>query len=331
MATSNQLQSIQAMLTAGQRCVHLDRHSLLLWGGVGGVMCGFTDQVLTPERFPDLTQRAVALLIWLGFWFGLMAWVDHRLTRHVRSAREETLPFAQQQITRAWWMLMVLGILCSFAMFFHGGGAMIYALWAVLLGLGMLLFGLFSRPLIEWIGLATILIGVGGLAAGLPMTTAQWLTASCFAVGLPLAGWLVHHVDDHSRLKRLLALGVWLVAVVGAGLGVARVSPGMALPDADTPLVTLDPGSTIPLRVEMGGPLVSISPDITLPVVVSRKVQVALKDGQPDGRYRIDEQPWSRVRDGALYLRIDRIAPQMGRGGAEIVVHGNFTFAGDKQ
>jgi len=37
-----------------------------------------------------------------------------------------------------------------------------------LLGLGVYLFGLFSRSLIEWIGLATILLGATGLAAGLP-------------------------------------------------------------------------------------------------------------------------------------------------------------------
>jgi len=273
----------------------------------------------------------VAMLLWRGFWFGLMAWVDHRLTQRLRSAREETLPFAQQQITRAWWMLMVLGILCTFAMFFYGGHVMIFALWAVLLGLGMLLFGLFSRPLIEWIGLATILIGVGGLAAGLPMASAQWLTASCFAVGLPVAGWLVHHVDDRAWPKRLAALCVWLVVVVGAGLGVARLSPGMVIPESDTQLVTLEAGTVIPLRVEMGSSLVSFSPDITLPVSVSRRVQVALRDGQPDGRYRIDDLPWSRVHDGALFLRIDRIQPQLGRRGAEIVVHGNFSFAGDKQ
>lgn len=331
MATSNQLQSIQAMLTAGQRCVHLDRHSLLLWGFIGGGLCGFTDQVLTPERFPDLTQRAVALLLWLGFWFGLMATVDYVLTHRLRSAREETLPFAQQQITRAWWMLLAVGILCSFAMFFHGGGAMIYALWAVLLGLGMFFFGLFSRPLIEWIGLATILIGAGALAAGVPMLCAQWLTASCFAIGLPLAGCLVSRVDDRSVPKRVAALVFWLVAVVGAGMGVARLSPGMEEPVADAPQMTFEPGVAVPLRVEMEGSLVSVAPDITLPVVVRRKVQVALKDGQPDGRYRIEDQAWSQVRDGALYLRIDRIQPQFGRSGAEIVVHGNFTFAGDKQ
>ena len=66
-------------------------------------------------------------------------------------------------------MLLSVGCLGSFAMFFYGGSGMIYALWMVLLGLGVYLFGLFSRPLLEWIGLATILLGVAGLAAT-PMT-----------------------------------------------------------------------------------------------------------------------------------------------------------------
>jgi hypothetical protein len=184
------LEAIQSMLSNGHRSVHLERHTLLIWGLGGGLLCAFSDQVLTVERFPDLTLRALALLIWLGLWLGGAGWLDHLLTRRARRDREETLPFAQAQITRAWWMLMAMGTLGSFAMFFYGGGSMLYALWTVLLGLGVYLFGLFSRPLIEWIGLAVILLGIAGLASGLPFDATRWLAASCFAIGLPLAGWM---------------------------------------------------------------------------------------------------------------------------------------------
>src|SRR5512143_1464769 len=91
----DQIQSIQAMLAAGQRCVHLERHSLVLWGLVGGGLCACTDLAIDAERFPDHTQRAIALLVWLAFWLGGMSWLDHRLTRRARQARRETLPFAQ--------------------------------------------------------------------------------------------------------------------------------------------------------------------------------------------------------------------------------------------
>lgn len=56
------LEAIQSMLAAGHRSVRLERHTLLLWGGVGGFLCAFTDHVVTAERFPDNTQRALVLL-----------------------------------------------------------------------------------------------------------------------------------------------------------------------------------------------------------------------------------------------------------------------------
>jgi len=58
-----QLQSIRAMLAAGQRSVHLERHSLLLIGGVGGFLTAVTEYIISYERFPDTAQRALALLL----------------------------------------------------------------------------------------------------------------------------------------------------------------------------------------------------------------------------------------------------------------------------
>ncbi len=321
-----QLQSIQAMLAAGHRCVELERHSLLLWGLVGGGLCAFTDLAINADRFPDVKQRALAMLVWLAVWLGGMSWLDHRLTRRARFAREETLPFAQAQVTRAWWMLLALGTLTSFGMFFHGGGVMIYALWTVLLGLGIYFFGLFSRPLIEWIGLAALLLGITGLAAGLSMNSARWLTGSCFAIGLPLAGWLAARTDDSRYLPRLIAVGVWLAAVVTPALAAARLLPVGGPPAATTETLTLPAGATVPLRVDLDSTLAAIAPDASLPVRVTRATTIALTNGQPDGRFRFDDGPWHAVRDGALYLRIDRVQPAIAAGQAEIRLHGEFTL-----
>ncbi|MBI4984304.1 MAG: hypothetical protein HZC24_02870 [Rhodocyclales bacterium] len=321
-----QIQSIQAMLAAGHRCVELERHSLLLWGMVGGGLCAFTDLVINPDAFPDNAQRAVALFAWLAVWLGAMSWLDHRLTRRARLARAETLPFAQAQITRAWWMLLTLGTLSTFAMFFHGGGVMIYALWTVLLGLGIFFFGLFSRPLVEWIGLATILLGVIGLASGLPMGGARWLTACCFAVGLPFAGWLTAHTDDSHTGRRALAVALWLIGVIAPALAIACLTPAATAPTAT---LNLPAGTVVPLRIDMDSSLVNIPLDASLPVRVTRATEVALTGGQPDGRYRFDDGPWRAVRDGVLFLRIDRIRPEIAAGKPEIRVHGDFVVKGD--
>lgn len=325
-----QLKSIQAMLAAGHRCVELERHSLLLWGGVGGGLCAFTDLVINGDNFPNNTQRAIAVLLWLAFWLGGMSWLDHRLTRQARLAREETLPFAQTQVTRAWWMLLALGTLATFAMFFHGGGIMIYALWAVLLGLGMFIFGLFSRPLVEWLGLATILLGITGLAAGLPFAMARWLTASLFAIGLPVAGWLAARSDDASIGQRLGHLALWLAAVIVPAITVARILSGAPAPTDTTATLKIPAGSTVPLHIDMDSPLLAIAPTDALTMRVLRDTEVALTDGQPDGRYRFDGGDWHSVKDGILTLRIDRIRPQVANGSAEVRMHGDFAFHGEK-
>ncbi|MDP1613083.1 MAG: hypothetical protein Q8M11_18670 [Sulfuritalea sp.] len=325
-----QMQSIQAMLAAGQRCVELERHSLLLWGLVGGGLCAFTDLAINDERFPDKMQHAIALLLWLAGWLGAMSWLDHRLTRRARLSRRETLPFAQAQVTRAWWMLLALGVLGSFAMFFHGGGTMVYALWTVLLGLGIFIFGLFSRPLVEWIGLAAILLGIAGLGSGLSMNGARWLTASTFAIGLPFAGWLTARIDDRGVGRRALAVALWLAVVLAPALVAARLLPVVRAPDGAATL-NLPAGSVVPLYIDMDSALITIAPNAPLPLRVMRHTEIALGEGQPDGRYRFDGGPWHAMPDGALFLRIDLIRPQLSAGKPEIRLHGNFTYTGESQ
>ncbi len=321
-----QFQAIQSMLTAGHRSVRLERHSLFLIGGVGGFIAGATEYIITAERFPDIPQRALVLLLWLTFWLGGMAWLDQWLTRRARQRRDETLPFAQAQITRAWWMLLGMGTLGTFAMFFHGGGGMTYALWIVLLGLGIYLFGLFSRPLIEWIGLATILLGVAGLAAGLPYGATHWLAASCFAIGMPLAGWLNARFSDASFPRSILALGLWLLLVVTPPLLLTRFSIP-PVPAAGEQVLRLQAGSRIPLRVDLESPILRIEPQAELEMTLTQPVEIVLIDGQPDGRYRIGNGDWHAIRDGVLRLMIDRITPRLDGNAPEVRAHASFNGA----
>jgi len=323
-----QLHSIHAMLAAGHRSVHLERQSLFLLGGVGSFLAIASEWVITVERFPDNRQRALATLVWLIFWLGGMSLLDYRLTRNARLRRAETVPFVQAQIQRAWWMLLVMGALGTFAMFFYGGGAMVYALWIVLLGLGMYLFGLFSRPLIEWIGLATMLLGVAGLAAGLPLGATRWLMASCFGIGMPLAGWLGQRSDERSRAWRFLALLTWLALVVLPPLLFVRMSPVPA-PTADSQVMHLAAGTRVPLRIDLESPLLSASPQAGIELTLTQPVDVVLKGGEPDGRYRIGDSDWHVIRDGDLHLMIDRVTPRLASEGPEVRMHavvGNSGF-----
>ncbi|NTV94507.1 MAG: hypothetical protein HGA75_03720 [Thiobacillus sp.] len=329
-----QFQAIQSMLAAGHRSVHLERHSLLLIGGVGGFLSVVTEWVITDTCFPDLGQRGAALLAWLAFWLGGMALVEHYLTRRARARRAETLPFAQAQVTRAWWMLLGVGCLASFAMLFHGGGGMIYALWTVMLGLGIYFYGLFSRPLIEWIGLAVILLGIAGLAAGLPYGATRWLNASCFAIGMPLAGWLNARVGNAGLANRVAVLALWLAVVATPPLLAVRyattpaptaaaVAAGAVVGTGEQ-VLRLETGSRVPLRVDLDGPILAVAADAGLDLTLNQPIEIALRDGQPDGRYRIGTGAWHTIHEGILQLRIDRIRPRLADGGPEVRAHASF-------
>ena len=267
----HELRSIHSMLSRGHRCVELERHSLLMIGALGGGLSLLTESFVTVDRFPDLSQRAAALLLWLGGWLASVSWLDHRLTQRARLRRAETLPFAQAQITRAWWLLLTVGTLGSFAMYFYGGGEMVYALWIVLLGLGIYLFGLFSRGWVEWVGVAAILLGVMALAARLPLGATRGLCASCFGLGIPLAGWLARRLDDRGGSARVGALVVWIAVVVAPVLIVQRgaevpVPPGRVVGvDAlvqgrGDQILRLEAGTLVPLQIRLDGPMLQAPP-----------------------------------------------------------------------
>ena len=338
MPTRNleRLEAIHSMLAAGHRCVHLEKHSFLLWGIVGGVLCGGTQSVVNVEHFPDFRQQALALISWLSFWLITVGLLDYFLTKRVKQDRDETLPFAQAQMTRAWWMLLSMGTLGSFSMYFYGGGAMIYVLWIVVLGLGLYLFGLFSQPLIEWIGLAMIVLGIVGPATGLPFGMTRWLATSCFAIGLPLAGWLASRVDDRRLVPRCLALGVWLAIVVEIPVlltstfltTIAPATPSIPLanfhPIAGEQVVSLPLGIPVSLQISLESPLLAAPVDKSLPMTLTRSLDIALQNGMPEGRYRIGGDRWANIHDGLLQLRIDRLQPAIENGTA--VLHAHATF-----
>ena len=49
-ASAQQLNTIQAMLTAGHRNLRVERHSLLLWGIPAGLLFVLSESILTSNR-----------------------------------------------------------------------------------------------------------------------------------------------------------------------------------------------------------------------------------------------------------------------------------------
>jgi hypothetical protein len=307
---ATQLDAIHSMLTAGSRSVRVERHSLLVWGLAGALLCIGVDFIITHERFPERAARAAMALGLIGGVLLAAGLLDFRLTRRLREARDETLSFVQRQIYKSWWLLLAMGVLLNYGMVFFGGGYMTFSMWMVLVGMGLFFHGLFSRQAVEWGGVLMIGTAVAALALRLPHEFMRWLAAAAFGIGVPLMGVLFDADAPGAVSVRLLRAGLWLVAVAApAALAYFLVTTALA-PNApqvsldkfrdsaivpQRQVVTLPAGTRVPLAVRLRGDMID-EVELTIPLVLTRPVDIGMRDGRPDGRFRIADGDWKSRR-----------------------------------
>lgn len=313
-AATQQLDAIHTMLAAGRRSLRIERHTLQLWGFTGGALCFFSNNILTVAQLPDLTQRAIAWLLLLAFVFGSVATLDWQLTRRAKHNRDEAWSFVHRQVLKIFWLLVSSGILLTFAMFFYGGGQMVFAVWLILLGLGLFVHGLFSEEMLEWAGALMMLIGMMSLLTHLPYQTTQWIAASTFAIGLPLLAWMLDQGRALPVWKRLLQSVGWLAAVLflpwlahrhAQALPDVTVMPLAAyrqLNDASgLHIVQLPAGTEIPVRIEVSGNVFEPSQPI-LPLKIAAPIELVLRDGKLTGDARLADGTWRNQESHWLHI-----------------------------
>lgn len=163
MATTadSQIEAIQSMLASGHRSIRIERHSLVIWGLAGALLCVIGEMLINHQTLPERWHRAVAVVVLLGSVIFSACWLDFRKTRALRRSRNETVSFVQGQVYKLWWLLLGMGVLLNFAMVFFGGGYMSYTIWIVLIGLGLYVYGLFSEQALEWGGALLITLAIG--------------------------------------------------------------------------------------------------------------------------------------------------------------------------
>lgn len=310
---NQQLSAIHAMLSVGHRNLRIERHSLLLWGIPAGLLFVVSDIILTPEQLPDLRQRALAWLLLLTVVLGGIGSLDWWWTRRVKEARDEAWSFIHRQVQKVWWLLMGLAALCTFGMFFFGGGYMVCTLWLVVVGLGLYLHGLFSEELLEWVGVTIIVLGIGSLFAQLPYETMRWIAAAVFGLGLPLLALMLdrgRHRAVHVRFGQLLG---WLFAVLAVPLWLEGQAQRTVLPDeaaislaefqrdgrtnAGYRIVNLPAGTRVPVEVDVAGDLfVNSGEKAILPLTLARPIELLLVDGKLTGNNRFPGEAWQAAR-----------------------------------
>lgn len=313
-----QLDAIHSMLFAGQRNLRIERHTLILWGISGGLLSLFSDNILTAEQFPDLTQRALAWLLLLVVTFGGIAIVDWHLTRRAKQVRDEAWSFIHRQVLKIFWMIVGIGTLLTFSMFFFGGGYIVFGAWIILLGLGLYVHGLFSEEMLEWAGALMILVGISGLASGLPYETMKWIAASVFGIGCPLLAAMLDHGRKLPHWKRMAQSALWLSVVLTLPLLAHRNASAPGLPDVPVmPLpayrelsdvsgfhvVQIPAGTEIPVKIEVSGNIFDSTTNPVLPLKIARPIEVALRDGRLTGETRTPGGNWLPARE-AKWIRI---------------------------
>lgn len=308
---TQQLDLIHSMLSAGHRNLRIERHSLILWGICGGGLIFISKHILTADQFPDLTQHALAWLIFLAITLSGVSLLDWHLTRRAKQARDEAWSFIHRQILKIWWLLMSVGVMLTFATFFYGGGYMIMGVWVVLIGIGLYIHGLFSEELLEWTGALIVAIGIGMLAFRLSYPDLRLVATSTLGLGLPLLAAMLDRGVQRAPWVRLLQSAGWLLCVTIPPLLAHLLVSADVPPDA--PVVTLEEfsrqptsrqvviifpaGSSIPVKVEISGDMFRTGSTSMLPLILNEPVEVMMNNGQLTGDWRFPGESWMLARE----------------------------------
>ncbi len=211
---TQQLDAIHSMLSAGQRNLRVEKHSLILWGLTTGSLLFFRDDIFNDAQFPTRATQAVAWLILLIIVISGVSLLDWHLTRQVKQARNESWSFIHRQVLKVTWLLMSIGTLYTFASAFLGGGNLTVSVWLVLCGIALYIHGLFSEELLEWIGVSMIAIGIGVLLLRLECTHIKWIASATTGIGLPLLAFMLDRGRARSAWLRLTQTLTWLACVL---------------------------------------------------------------------------------------------------------------------
>jgi hypothetical protein len=331
-SASQQLDAIASMMASGQRNLRMERWSLILWGLAGGLMFLFSESILTSTQLPDVHQQALAWFLLIVLVLGAVSAADWHLTQRAKQARDEVWSFIHRQVLKVMWLLMGIGALLTFAMFFYGGGYMLYTAWLVLLGISLYVHGLFSEEMLEWVGALIILIGIASLAAQLRPATMQYIAASVFGIGLPALAFMLDHGRVRSKAYRALQTLGWaclVLAIPGAAahwpLPEQMVhSPVISLQEFQRSLnntntgslaISLPAGTAVPVHIDIAGNLFEASATpVVLPLVLKQPMELWMVDGKLTGDARQPGAAWSKGPETRVNLTGLRgeITPQTG-------------------
>lgn len=309
--TADQIEAIREMMASGHRSVRIETHTLLLWGISAALLILFTNKLISHDLFPDHVVRTLVSGGFIALVLVVVGFLDFRMTRRVRRDRDETLSFVQQQLTKVWWLLIGLVVLLNVGVNLFGGGYLYYGITLGIIGLALYIHGLFSEQMLTWIGVSLMVLGIGSLVLNVPFPVMKWLSAFTFGLGLPLLALILTRPKWAAAMPQRAVLTLaWLLLAVLPAWAVYEIDRQSSIPTAQPlalndyrssgtvapaqTVVRLPAGTVIPVHIELSGNLVQGTSRSTIPVSLSAPLDVVMIDGQPDGRYRVDDGDWKR-------------------------------------
>ncbi|MEJ2455817.1 MAG: hypothetical protein P8103_16900 [Candidatus Thiodiazotropha sp.] len=327
-----QLQSIHAMLSSGHASIRLERHTFILWGLAAGGLILLVPRLFSVELLGDTSQRLWAQNLLISMVLLATGIVDARWTARARRRRDESLSFVQRQITKLWWMLIALVVVINVGMNLYGGGYFFYGITLVLTGLGIYVYGLFSRQLLTWSGALQILLGLVMIAVSPELHVQEWVTASAFGIGFPAFAWMVDRTSPRHALKELALSLTWLALVLVPAAIAIQVFHGHRFSEwsqvawqdyqggsggmqEGSVVLTLPVGTEVPIAVQIFGDLLQpVTQPAPLIMRTTKPLQLAFEDGEALGLVRIDDGDWRSGYDYKIRLKgvEGRLSPEQG-------------------
>jgi hypothetical protein len=305
-----QLEAIRSMMASGHRSVHMERHTLLLWGLAAAFLIFVTDEIFSHARFPDRHDRALWANAFVAAVLFAVGLIDYRLTRRARAARHETISFVQMQLTKVWWLLVGLIVVISVGTNLFGGGYLFYGIVLALMGLAFYIHGLFSQQMLSWIGVLMLALGLVAVALNVPFALLEWLAFFVFGLGFPFLALVIDKAEHNGNfVRRLLVAGAWLALVIAPTAAMYQRDTQSA--DPEGPLVMLDnyvsgdtadgvqivrlpAGTLVPVNIALDGDVLAGTTSTILPIRLAEPIDLVVNKGELDGRFRVGEGNWKR-------------------------------------
>jgi hypothetical protein len=89
-------------------------------------------------------------------------------------------------------------------------------------------------------------------------------------------------------------------------------------------VVNIPVGTPVSLRLSLDSSLLAVPADASFPMTLTRPLDMALKNGKPEGRYRLGGGKWADIHEGLLMVRIEKLQPEIESGMAIIRAQGTF-------